>query len=600
MNKSIFLIIGSPGSGLNLISGCLDLLNVKRPEHQTDEDTINRLFLQELDLSCGILVVEKKLLQSEAARIAKKRIRTLISSKTTDPAQLRIGNPLLVDLWHTALIESDIIPHDIFLIRHPYEISLSFQKNKGIDLVNGCLLWLSHIRTAMRNMYKHKQTIVFFDQLLADPISTLGSLLGSKDVTAGKVAKDFYSVLKFVQPSLKNKHSSDFSESDIEMYQPFAKIFNQLKSYRPGVIKTEHQELKHILFSRDVDIIDSLFKTFSDKTRQFNNKLSKKHFERIDEKIDKINKEIISVKNALNKERSDRISSFAYRDSRGTIPRKFLILLTLHRCGSTYLMDALRTHPDIYIEPRAFLQEYLNLLPGRYPVDLAGKGSGPFLDIEQRPGQGTHVPVLGSHQKPGLLSLQLSEDSVAIEKIHSEFYRFNTKRFLSDIAQLNVEKKVVFKFVYQIRDPKSVISSFLKYKKRNPAWYRHIKEDDIPRFIYREFFYLKDFQKKYGQGIIVDYEDLILNFEKTLTAIFEFLWPEKSHPSQGYNEIVQRARQFTDRNKRMAQQATPFLGNQMGNVRGGDMGLQEFFEKHRSKIEKSYKIYNELYENRKK
>lgn len=317
------------------------------------------------------------------------------------------------------------------------------------------------------------------------------------------------------------------------------------------------------------------------------------------EKIDgRISKEIASIRNALNKEKADRIHSFAYRDSQGNIPGKYLILLTLHRSGSTYMMDALRTHPEIYIEPRAFLQEHLSLVAGRYPLDLTDKGIGPFLDIEQSPGRGVKVPVLGSLQKPGPLNCQISDKSVAIEKIHSEFYHFDTKKFISELNHLKNENKTDFKFIYQMRDPKSVISSLIKYKKRNPDWYKHVKEDDIPQFVYREHSSLKEFIENYHEGIIIDYEDLIHNFKNTLMKIFKFLWPENKVLSRYYEDIIQRARQFTDRDKRMEYQSSPFLGKQPGTIKGGDSDLQKYFDKHHAEIEKCYHIYNELLESR--
>jgi hypothetical protein len=324
-------------------------------------------------------------------------------------------------------------------------------------------------------------------------------------------------------------------------------------------------------------------------------KMMQQYLEKIDERI---TKEITSIRNALNKEKSDRIQSFAYRDSQGNVPGKYLILLTLHRCGSTYMMDALRTHPDIYIEPRAFLQEHLSLEAGRYPVDLGGKGPGPFLDIEQAPGRGVQVPVLGSHQKPGPLIHQMSDKSIAIEKIHSEFYQFDTKKLISEINHLKDTTKTDFKFVYQMRDPKSVISSLIKYKNRNPGWYKHVKEDDIPQFVYKEYFYLKEFKESYHEGMIIDYEDLIHDFENTLMKIFRFLWPENNDLSRNYKDIIQRARQFTDRNKRMEYQPTPFLGKQPGAIKGGDSDLKEYFDKHYAQIEKCYHIYNKLLESR--
>ena len=154
-------------------------------------------------------------------------------------------------------------------------------------------------------------------------------------------------------------------------------------------------------------------------------------------------------------------------------------------------------------------------------------------------------------------------------------------KFISEIEALEKKKNVAFKFIYQIRDPKSVISSFVKYKRRNSNWYKHIKEEKVPDLIYDEYRHLFDFTKL-KNGLIVEYNELVNDFEETLRKIFMFLWPKRNVDT--FQKSINRAKVFTDRNKRVKTKPTPFLGKTIGKVQGGDSDLENYFKKNYSEL----------------
>jgi hypothetical protein len=68
--------------------------------------------------------------------------------------------------------------------------------------------------------------LITYDQLLADPVSTISNAFGSL------LTSDFRSLtsdlLDHVQPSLKHHHVSDLPEADREAYRPYARLYDQI------------------------------------------------------------------------------------------------------------------------------------------------------------------------------------------------------------------------------------------------------------------------------------------------------------------------------------------------------------------------------------
>lgn len=326
MQNTITIIIGAPHSGLTLLNQSFQFFGIAPldADKSIKPVSINDLLFQDLDISPFATTMPPNWLHTSAAYRAKKRIRKLLASSqqdidndnqspvNSDPLWRKIrtsqaSSPLEPDkgyqimthnhtlsLWLEVLAEQGIEVRIIHIIRHPYEIALSLKHNQGIDLLDGHIIWLSHIRSAQqafkntRNIHPHdavldsdssltvyrtkqamKQSssqfannnyqltdkrLITLDQLLADPVSTLRSCLSSvSQFTINRA------LLDFVQPNLKKKHVSSISESDRENFKPFVKVYDQLRAGQHSLSgqMSGNKRIK-ILSSPESDLIDSL------------------------------------------------------------------------------------------------------------------------------------------------------------------------------------------------------------------------------------------------------------------------------------------------------------------------------------------------------
>ena len=262
----LHLILGPPRSGLNILKSCLRLLGFYPPEHQLDATTINNLLFQDLGLSPYAIVLPRDWIHTQAAETARHRIRNLLQSMTPSDKNYAISDPLLchtLPLWQQEINVSELDPRYIFIIRHPFEVALSLQANHGLDIHKAHILWLAHTRAAMRALERQSSedgprssengpqtsplgtqkrssdllelapcplplaTVITFDQLLADPVSTINNALGS--LLTSDIRPLTPDLLAFIQPSQKHHHAADLQDQDKETYKPYEEIYNQLR-----------------------------------------------------------------------------------------------------------------------------------------------------------------------------------------------------------------------------------------------------------------------------------------------------------------------------------------------------------------------------------
>jgi hypothetical protein len=240
----IYMITGTPRSGLNLFSQCLNILGIKplTQKDAADADTINQLLFQDLGVSPYSPALPKGWMESDAAHKARGRIDKLLSS--VDKLQLTISTPLTLKLWQQAF---EVDTKYILMLRHPWETTQSMATNHNLDIQSGHILWLAHTRAALRALEGQDYSLVTYDQLLADPVTTLNSfLLFSPNnnlprvTTPEEFPKGLHwgeqitinsaALLDFVQPSLKHHHASALSEADKKTYEPYARIYSQIRS----------------------------------------------------------------------------------------------------------------------------------------------------------------------------------------------------------------------------------------------------------------------------------------------------------------------------------------------------------------------------------
>lgn len=274
----------------------------------------------------------------------------------------------------------------------------------------------------------------------------------------------------------------------------------------------------------------------------------------------------------------------------GDLPKRIVILLTNPRSGSTWLFDTLRCHPAIYVHPSVAIYSALGLKGRRYPRDLSG-GAMASLRVEVRPGHWEVIPDSAIDSGEKLASTEALQNPYAIEKIHSHFFDHQCRRFLNRMSQL--EDRTDIRLIYQVRDPKASLVSFLRYQQRNPSWNAHREREDIPRHMRRIYDSILQIARV-RPGLVVDYGSLVDNFSSVVASTFNYLWPgESSVSDENGAKLIDEIAAMTARTKRDPE-STTFLGDRSGPVSGNDGAFERFFSTHASEVDRCYEAYRSL------
>jgi hypothetical protein len=270
------------------------------------------------------------------------------------------------------------------------------------------------------------------------------------------------------------------------------------------------------------------------------------------------------------------------------VPPRLLIVLANPRSGSTWLFDALRCHPCVYVESRGTVYKYFGLLGRRYPADLSGRKNG-GVKIEVRQGRWAAIPAFEIGELRPLVSARIVEKRYAVEKIHPHFFDFNVKEFVKCLGEM--EKRATVKVCYLVRDPKQSIVSFLEYKKRNPSWNRQRAIQDVPKHM-RQIYESIYRTASAWPGPVVEYGDLKRSFDTTIGNLFEFLWPGEKTDGRLINRIYDmtaRKRWITGGNRFIAKRESSDE-----EVLGGYRSLLRAYEDEISQCYQEYEAVLQL------
>ena len=272
------------------------------------------------------------------------------------------------------------------------------------------------------------------------------------------------------------------------------------------------------------------------------------------------------------------------------LPSNILILVTVPRSGSTWLSDTLRCHPSINYNQRNTVFKKFEINGRRYPWDLSNSDDANYL-IEVTPYVWDKIPKFDLS-----LSSEIDVGSVfgecAIEKIHPEYYRYDESGFVHEIK--NLEKSFVrVNVIYQVRDPSSVILSWLRYQSRNPGFNAEINGQILADYMkksYRsiyEMIQLKD-------GLVVDYLDIKNKQTEVLNSIYTMIWPkEQSDQTLLLDDINEKSIIATSRSTRL-KMGSPFLGKKEGSGNDPEELFDDFFASNKHEIECCYDFYNKI------
>lgn len=274
--KYITIILDAPRSGASLLTSCLRLLGCAAPvsSASTDPGIITSLFFQELDLDPLMIGgLPEDWQQSKAATKAKQRIKALLLTCKQEQAPCILSAPgmtRIIPLWLNVLQEINIEPKIIHILRHPWETAQSLNSNKSMELYKAHLLWLAYNRDALAGCVNHQHILITFDQLLADPVTTLkkvGLALGlafPRDMRAA-----YYDLLDFVQPSLKHHYAGSATESSNASFAPFTRYYDSMRLVQAGIAtKSNSRDMVSVGKEDNVSgggkILDIMFKVLGE------------------------------------------------------------------------------------------------------------------------------------------------------------------------------------------------------------------------------------------------------------------------------------------------------------------------------------------------
>jgi len=232
IQKNVIIIVGMHRSGTSLLAGCLHLLGVnfrKRPGYSHavlnseqfenfDITLVHDMLLRDLGCRWDIIGnLPDGWLDSEAAQVAEQKLISLIGRDLADNEVWSVKDPRicrLMPLWQRVLSRMEIRPHFIVLVRHPFEVARSLQEKNRFDILKGHLLWMTHYRDALNACMDYPHVMVTYDQLLADPLTTLQRIARILNVSyPNNIEERYPSIVDYVRPELKHHQIGNYAEA---------------------------------------------------------------------------------------------------------------------------------------------------------------------------------------------------------------------------------------------------------------------------------------------------------------------------------------------------------------------------------------------------
>ena len=279
-------------------------------------------------------------------------------------------------------------------------------------------------------------------------------------------------------------------------------------------------------------------------------------------------------------------------DHSDRIPEKVLILLTSHRSGSTWLSDAIRCHPFVEYHPQAIIYEKLGIEGRRYPGDLSNQADCNY-EIEVQVGKLDKIPLFDVSGDLKSAQRQLKFKPYGIEKCHPSFFDFHPEIFLQGIEHLE-NLGIEVKLIYLVRDPKSLMTSFMDYQQRKPSWYKDMAGENLIDFISKTYWCIGQVSEA-RSSLILDYADTRSDIAQALLKIYAMLWSNLTSSQEQYlQHISNLALKYTNREQRLGNTNSPFLGKKEGTIRGGNEKYQDFFKTYQEQIEQCYHYYDRV------
>ena len=140
--------------------------------------------------------------------------------------------------------------------------------------------------------------------------------------------------------------------------------------------------------------------------------------------------------------------------------------------------------------------------------------------------------------------------------------------------------------IYQFREPEAIVSSFLYYRSRDPNWYRNYSDEHLFNTLTKSFDCLLKMARSRG-GIVLDYENLLKNYKRVLTNVYNRLW----FPVPQSAQMAKAASVLLAREKRLIAGATSFLDK---NTKATFSNSSETLIRFKSEMKNLRKYYRSL------
>jgi hypothetical protein len=225
MNKpknNALVVLGMHRSGTSMLAGCLHLLGANLGNHLMAPVIANESgYFENRDIVLNHDILFRDLgvhwdavgdlpegwLDSDAARHAEDKLKSLIERDFMGERLWVVKDPRicrLMPLWIRLLNRIDIHPVFVVMVRHPFEVATSLEKRYQFDLMKGHLLWTVYYRDALNGCLGLPHVMITYDQLLADPMSTLSRISQALDISyPHDIRSQYQSIIDFISPELK-------------------------------------------------------------------------------------------------------------------------------------------------------------------------------------------------------------------------------------------------------------------------------------------------------------------------------------------------------------------------------------------------------------
>ena len=183
-------------------------------------------------------------------------------------------------------------------------------------------------------------------------------------------------------------------------------------------------------------------------------------------------------------------------------PTKVMLLLTIHRAGSTRLLDIVRTHPSVRFHSTYEVWDKLGLAGRRYPVAFTDAKDG-RLAVEVEAGVGGVIPAIRRFDDQGVSGLA---EKWLVEKAHPQFFDFEVGPFLERVERARGDG-LATTVVLGVRRPLDAMWSMVEFKRRQPSWHRWLSVEEVPLWIAKSLEALEEVSD-HLDSLVVDFDDI--------------------------------------------------------------------------------------------